>query len=274
VIFSSPALPSSHLAATTPDCISTTNRPTKTGVPTLLTFLLGTNALPSTLFQQIRSCAHGISEQHPRLHPSTMSPIADRAVLDSPLFKLPPELRDIIYEYTVGSDPKMTYEEDDKRPPAIKLFASYNVQEPPLLHVCRTIRREALGFFLARPPYKVAVYVRRFREVSLDFWEHEASSIFSKSNSEREKVTSTLHYPHDAVWADVTRWLRDAEEVLNRRGDDTRVARLINVLTAMYDPLLMTVACGIIPVERRKTIDFGPVSLFPFHFQCRAVVTT
>jgi hypothetical protein len=210
------------------------------------------------------------------MHPSTMSTIADRAVLDSPLFKLPPELRDTIWEYAVGSDPKTTLGKDDSCVPAIKLFVLYNVEEPTLLHVCRTIRREALGFFLARPPYKVDLRVRRLRKIrlSLDFWEHEASSIFSESNSEREKVTSTLHYPHDTAWADVTRWLREAEEVLNRLGDDTRVARRIMSLCAVYDPVLMSVVCAIIPVERRKTIDFGPVSLFPFHFQCGAVVTT
>jgi hypothetical protein len=77
---------------------------------------------------------------------------ADQAVLNSPLFKLPPELRDIIYEYAVGGDPKTTYEKYDAGNPYIGLSALYNVQEPPLLHVCQTIRREALEFFLARPP--------------------------------------------------------------------------------------------------------------------------
>jgi hypothetical protein len=53
VTLSSPALLSSRLAATTRDCTSTTNRPTKIGVPRLLTCLQCTNALPPTLSQQI-----------------------------------------------------------------------------------------------------------------------------------------------------------------------------------------------------------------------------
>jgi hypothetical protein len=53
-----------------------------------------------------------------------MSTIADRAVLDSPLFKLPQELRDIIYEYAVESDPKTTCKRYDAEDPLIDFFAS------------------------------------------------------------------------------------------------------------------------------------------------------
>jgi hypothetical protein len=89
-----------------------------------------------------------------------MSTTTDRAVLDSPLFKLPPELRDLIYEYAVSSEPRTSCKsvlEGDDEPPVIELFASYSVQEPPLLHVCQTIRREALGYLLARPSFKVSL---------------------------------------------------------------------------------------------------------------------
>jgi hypothetical protein len=188
-----------------------------------------------------------------------MSTIADRAVLDSPLFKLPPELRDVIYEYAVGSDPKTTCKKYDAGNPFIESSASYNVQDSPLLHVCRTIRREALEFFLARPPYEVSLYVGRNGEVSLDFWEHEGSSIFSKSNSERDKVTSTLRRPHYRVWADLTRWLREAEEVLDRGGDVSRVARRTMTVSCYA---LVAISGIIRPVERRKSIDFGLVSSF------------
>jgi hypothetical protein len=202
-----------------------------------------------------------------------MSTTTDRAVLDSPLFKLPPELRDPIYEYAVSSEPRTSCKsvlEGDDEPPVIELFASYSVQEPPLLHVCQTIRREALGYLLARPSFKVSLYVSPMGEVSLGFREHEAFSTFSKSNSERDKVTSTPRRRHDAAWVDATGWLHEAEEVLDRGGDVGQVARRF-----------MTGGCyriiihgGILPVERKTSIDLAPVSVSPFHFQCGAVART
>jgi hypothetical protein len=203
-----------------------------------------------------------------------MSTIADRAVLDSPLFKLPPELRNIIYEYAVETEPRVASKRvsvtaNDRR--AIDLFASYNVQEPPLLHNCRIIRREALGFFLAKPSHKVDLRVVRRREVSLSlgFWEHEASSVFSKHSSERDKVTSTLRHPHNAVWEGVTRWLREAEEFLDRGGDVSRVARRFHTVS-YYG--LMIVYGHVHTVGCRKSIDSGPASsFFRGHSQSGAV---
>lgn len=142
-----------------------------------------------------------------------MSPIADRAVLNSPLFKLPPELRDIIYEYAVGSDPKVTRKtmlSDSHCIESKDFVAKYNVVEPPLLQICRTVRREALGFFLAQAPHEVILRSYTAGKSDPNFWEDLASSLFSQS------VTKSP--PLDLSWKDVTGWLHEAQEVMEHGG--------------------------------------------------------
>lgn len=67
---------------------------------------------------------------------------SESAMTDSPLMKLPPELRNRIYRYTVVGDSK--------------IFVTHNgLREPELLHVCTQIRTEALGIFYSENVFSV-----------------------------------------------------------------------------------------------------------------------
>lgn len=62
----------------------------------------------------------------------------DQSVANSPLFtKLPPELRNYVYEYTLHSESLVNVTKDE------------GIPEPPLLLTCKTVRREAIGTFYA-----------------------------------------------------------------------------------------------------------------------------
>lgn len=65
------------------------------------------------------------------------NPVLPPSVSRSPMFKLPRELRDKIYEYAV-------YSNDDGR-----CIVTHNdgIREPPLLLTCKTIREEAIEVF-------------------------------------------------------------------------------------------------------------------------------
>lgn len=58
------------------------------------------------------------------------------SVADSPLFKLPPELRNMVYRYTIITD-------DDQ----ILITKTTGIPEPALLSACKTTRSEARAMF-------------------------------------------------------------------------------------------------------------------------------
>jgi len=57
-------------------------------------------------------------------------------IASSPLMKLPPELREIIYEYALRLDDGI-----------IQISWTAGIPEPPLLLTCKTVRREAIAIF-------------------------------------------------------------------------------------------------------------------------------
>lgn len=69
---------------------------------------------------------------------------AAHSVSDCALFKLPPELRNRIYEYAVAIDPDEDYE---NLPGDVQITRDNGIPEPSLLTACKTIRKEAIGIF-------------------------------------------------------------------------------------------------------------------------------
>jgi hypothetical protein len=72
--------------------------------------------------------------------------IAASSVAHSPLFKLPRELRDYIYEYSFDSLYTPSGNGEDK----IKVTKEGGIPEPALLLTCKTIREEAIILFYGR----------------------------------------------------------------------------------------------------------------------------
>jgi hypothetical protein len=79
-----------------------------------------------------------ISTANPAGLTHTTTSTATSSIADSPLFKLPPELRLRIYEYAVYS------EDDDGK---CKVTREHGIPEPPLLFTCKTVRGEAISSF-------------------------------------------------------------------------------------------------------------------------------
>lgn len=75
-----------------------------------------------------------------------IKPTSSSSVAHSPLFKLPPELRDIIYDYAFS------------RPALMAVTKEAVIPEPPLLFTCKTVRAEAIKPFYERPRFLLVVH--------------------------------------------------------------------------------------------------------------------
>lgn len=84
-----------------------------------------------------------------------MSTILPPSVARCPLFKLPPELRDQIYDYAVRLEPRISCSDIHsyyQSYSSITYHALYGARRPALFATCRTIRHEAQARFRALPP--------------------------------------------------------------------------------------------------------------------------
>lgn len=90
--------------------------------------MVGTHEAPTRCYNMPNTVrAHGDT----RIHASQMSV----RVPNSPLFKLPPELRAAIYRFAVVEEGEIVVTKGQRFP------------EAPLLSTCKTIRSEAIGIF-------------------------------------------------------------------------------------------------------------------------------
>lgn len=152
----------------------------------------------------------------------------------SPLFKLPGELRNRIYEYALVPEPKVAhYHECDKQLwdtadadlhselsylNAMKFTAEYGMSEPGLLATCQDVRREAKGEFLAYSPCKIVLYVGNLTDAELPEWENDFSSLFSRSHSQGNELSTTLGHPNSQMWKYMSTWVQKAQaELFNER---------------------------------------------------------
>ena len=80
---------------------------------------------------------------------STESDTTAQSVARSPLFKLPPELRNNIYEFAVDQSDKYGY---------CTVTKQTGIPEPALLSTCKAIRKEAIGIFYATNKFKLDIH--------------------------------------------------------------------------------------------------------------------
>lgn len=122
--------------------------------------------LPSTRHQNKRALSH-THDLHTYLFLndnqsscSNMPVSSTRSIADSPLFRLPPELRNRIYEYAVLSpgDPMININEDN------------GIPEPSLLASCKTTRREAIGIFYSPSFNDVRMTIDSFHPAMVIIW--------------------------------------------------------------------------------------------------------
>lgn len=82
------------------------------------------------------------------------STAASSSVALSPLFKLPRELRDYIYEYSFYS----LYTPNGSREPDIKVTKDEGIPEPALLLTCKIVREEAVMLFYGQTRLNLVIH--------------------------------------------------------------------------------------------------------------------
>lgn len=82
-----------------------------------------------------------------------------QSIADSPPFKLPPELRNRIYEYTFASLGN-----------SIIIKQENGIPEPSLLASCKIIRREAIGIFYSPDVNDLEITIDSFHPARVTLW--------------------------------------------------------------------------------------------------------
>jgi hypothetical protein len=179
-----------------------------------------------------------------------MSPAAAETVSDSPLLKLPAELRNRIYELVIESKPRIASLRTRKScglamNHTMRFTAEYGMSEPALLATCRTIRREAMAEFRAHHSYKLVVSASSFDGDELLYWKTRLSSLFTQPDTQASNQLDEAGAPNLRTWRRVTRWLQRAQakfshgeavNELNKRFDRGGVVMLCAVSKSVRDP--------------------------------------
>lgn len=97
-----------------------------------------------------------------------------QSVANCHLFKLPPELRNRVYEYAVAVDPEHT-PTDLGTEYGIKITTKHGIPEPALLSSCKTIRREAIGIYYTI--HNMDMIIENFDSTPLLLWKRKQTSV-------------------------------------------------------------------------------------------------
>lgn len=185
---------------------------------------------------------------------STESDTTALSVAWSPLFKLPPELRNYIYEFAVNLSDKYGYR---------KVTKEAGIPEPPLLSTCKAIRKEAIGIFYANNKFRVDVH---------DF-DPAVYHLFvrkDKTLSSYNCRIGILHMDPDRHrrWGNLLRWLRQhhAGNIPRPRFGLTFMRRF-SVLEMVFIETLFMITSG----SRGRPWDEVRVVLMGLHYGLRGI---
>jgi hypothetical protein len=147
-----------------------------------------------------------------------MSPAAAEPVSNSPFLRLPAELRNRIYELVIEGSPRVASLHTSRRSAfgiacehIVRFTAEYDTSEPALLAVCRKIRREAMGIFVAIQPCKVVLFAYSRDEAEISHWEDQLLHLFSSPGSMAGAFLVEADSPSLKAWERATRWLKGAQ---------------------------------------------------------------
>lgn len=146
-----------------------------------------------------------------------MSTVLPPSVADSPLFRLPPELRNQIYAYAVRTEPRIVTVDwaNTNLPDLPAIYCGrYSASAPALLTVCRTIYNEAIGEFCALPQYSIVVSVQLGQPTAMSFWDGKIRDLLSQYAVKHDIGKPESDVDDYEQWLNLTEWLRDAQEAL------------------------------------------------------------
>jgi hypothetical protein len=118
-----------------------------------------------------------------------------KSVAGSPLFKLPPELRNMIYRYAIVSNR------------TLRVTKSRGIPEAPLLSVNKLIRAETFGLFYADNKFKCIV--RSYDPAPLKLVHRKLSRVSVKL---LRHVCTELHVSGTPNWENLVVWFHSAHQ--------------------------------------------------------------
>lgn len=141
-----------------------------------------------------------------------MSPVTTEPAQNSPLLKIPAELRNRIYEIVIESKPRIASSCTCRKGlHTVGFTAEYRTCEPALLAVSRKIRREAKGMFYARRACKVVLLARGWDEPEMTYWENQLVHLFSQPGNMASEFPVEDDPPNLATWKPAIKWLWEAQ---------------------------------------------------------------
>lgn len=146
-----------------------------------------------------------------------MSPTTTEPAQNSPLLKLPAELRNYIYELVIESVPRIASSRTANEHLAmheVRFTAEYGTCEPALPSVCRKIRREAKGMFMRRA-CKVVLHAFGDDEAEMIHWEAHLLRLFSQPKTMTSALAVEEDSPNLAAWECAIRFLWNAQVELS-----------------------------------------------------------
>lgn len=140
---------------------------------------------------------------------------ATQPVAKFPLFRLPPELRNRIYEYAVYNHAAEGYNSETN---SFHFSATTSVAEPALLLTCKAVRSEALGIFkevfydifleLLVGLSSVTVEINSFHPAALVLWGRTKALALQKHNLDLYDLPITCLHAGPLNYDNLVLWLR------------------------------------------------------------------
>lgn len=149
-----------------------------------------------------------------------------KTVAHSPLFKLPPELRCMIYHFALVSDTVNP----------VLITESGGIPEPGLLSVNKLLRSETFAIYYQENHFRFIV--SHYNDAAIRLAVGKANSTFSPCSFDLTDGTwQVAVQTHQRNWKNLVSWLRACQQSvsggLSRSGSDKKEEKLIEALFAV-----------------------------------------
>lgn len=135
---------------------------------------------------------------------------AAQPIADSSLFKLPPELRNRIYELALHTGPTHLPDSGMLVPGFLTISQETGIPEPSLLASCKTVRREGIGIFYSPDQHVLEQHIDSFHPAMPILWKRKSEALFEQYGLEEIPVWWRNQGSRD--WRNLLLWLQKAHQ--------------------------------------------------------------
>lgn len=180
---------------------------------------------------------------------------AAQSVASCALFKLPPELRNHIYEYAVAIDPDEDYEDF---PGDVQITRDNGIPQPALLTTSKTIRKEAIRVFYTIQC--VRLVMDSFDSTPAVLWKRKQISL-SKQYDLEVDGPAWVERTGTREWVNLKIWVQRVHQgVVCDAAEELREAYRYGEAELIFGMLRM--------VEEKKDKPWSVVEDLLVHFKC------